>query len=92
MKLTGLPPSLLADNIRYTRARYRASTDIRVQRVKPYRPTPAIQRQAAYLERKQHQRRKALDTPANRARMQVRERLWKWRLARTAARLKNGAR
>jgi len=72
------------------RAQYRATTDIVVQRVKRYRATPTIIRQAARLDQLQKQRARATVTRANTARQIRRAELNKWRFTRIAARLRNG--
>ena len=71
------------------RKEFRASTDIVVQRVIPYRPNTAIKRQATILKRNQLARVRALSTRANIVRQSNRERLNAWRRARMIARLAN---
>jgi len=71
------------------RKKFRASTDIVVQRVIPYRPNTAIKRQATILKRNQLARVRALSTRANLKRESERARLNNWRRARMIARLAN---
>ena len=72
------------------RAQFRATTDIVVQKVNPYRPNSTIIRQAARLGQLQKLRIRATDTRANVVRRNRRIELNRWRAARIAARLRNG--
>lgn len=74
------------------RKKFKASTDIVVQRVLPYRPNVTIVRQAKTLRRNQTARKRALSTRANLVREADRKRLNEWRRARIAKRVANGRR